>query len=240
MVECRGVALMLALALLPGIAVAGPVVPDRPGFSTGTYTVQPGTVQVEAGIQSSYGRNVGDPDSYTAPLLNLRTGLTENMEFNLLWDGVQVVEEQGRDVAYVMLGAKHRLVGSERYNFSLLGYLSVQENRLAPFLGLLWDRQLTEGTGLFGTLQFAQSVESGERKTNFQPAIGINFTHTGTLSTFVEVYSDMPLDAGQAASVFDAGIAWLPREHLQLDFNFGVSLDRRSEDFVGIGVAWSH
>ena len=234
----RGIAFLLAI--VSAIAKAGPVVPDRPGFSTGTYTVPPGGWQFEAGIQSSYGRNVGDPDSYTAPLFNLRTGLAENTEFNLLWDGVQVIEGQERDIAYAMLGAKHRLVESELYNFSLLGYLSLQEDRLAPFLGLLWDRQLKVGTGLFGTLQFATSVVSGERKTNFQPAIGVNFTHTEALSTFVEVYSDMPLDGGRAASVIDAGIAWLPREDLQLDFNFGISLDGRSEDFIGAGVAFRY
>ncbi len=116
----------------------------------------------------------------------------------------------------------------------------MQEDRLAPFLGLLWDRQLTEGTGLFGTLQLAQSVESGERNTNFQPAIGVSFTHTETLGTFIEVYSDTPLDGGRAASVFDAGIAWLSREDLQLDFNLGISLDDRSEDFIGAGVAWRY
>ena len=221
-------------------ASAAPVVPDRPGFSTGTYTVPPGAWQLEGGIQSSYARNAGDPDSYTAPLLNLRTGMTERTEFNLLWDGVRVVEGEGRDVAYVMVGAKHRLTGSDLFNLSALGYLSVQEGRLAPFLGLLWDRQLTERTGLFGTIQFATSVESGERKTNFQPAIGVNFSHTDTVSTFVEVYADIPLDGGQTASVIDAGIAWLPQENWQLDFNFGISLDGRSEDFIGAGLAWRY
>ena len=236
----KGRWIIFILTMLPAIGMAGLVVPDRPGFSTGTYTVSPDIWQFEAGIQSSYGNEVGDPDSYTAPLFNLRTGLTENTEFNLLWDGFQVVEGQGRDVAYAMLGIKHRVVESEQYNFSLLGYLSMQEERLAPFLGLLWDHQLTEGVGLFGTLQFAGSVESGERKANFQPAIGVSFTHTEALGTFIEVYSDIPLDGGRAASVFDAGIAWLPREDLQLDFNLGISLDGRSEGFIGAGVAWSY
>lgn len=232
----RGVAFILIL--LPTLGMSEQVVPDRPGFSTGTYTVLPGVWQFEVGIQNSYGENVGDPDSYTAPLFNLRTGLTENTEFNLLWDGIQVTDGGDRNSADVMFGAKHRLQESDVYNISLLGYLSVQENRLAPFLGLLWDHQLMEEIALFGTLQFATSVESGERKTNFQPAIGVNFSHTGALGTFIELYSDMPLDGGRAASVFDAGITWLPREDLQLDFNFGISLDGRSEDFIGAGVAW--
>jgi len=224
--------------LLAGPVTADPVVPDRPGFSTGTYTVQPGAMQVEMGVQNSYGRNIGDPDSYTAPLFNLRTGLTENTEFNLLWDGVRVVKGGGRDVAYVMLGAKHRLVESQLYNVSLLGYLSVQEDRLAPFLGLLWDRQLTETVGLFGTLQFAQSIESGERETNLQPAVGVNFSHTDRLGSYIEIYADAPLGGDRPATVFDAGLAWLARGDLQLDFNFGLSLDGRSEDFIGLGVAW--
>jgi len=220
--------------------MAGLVVPDRPGFSTGTFTVPPGAWQFEAGIQNSYGRNVGDPDSYTAPLFNLRTGLTANTEFNLLWDGVRVIEGQGRDIAYAMLGAKHRLTASDLYNLSLLGYLSLQEGRLAPFVGLLWDRQLTPRTGLFGTLQFITSVDSGAWEMNFQPAIGVSFSHTKVLGTFLEVYTDMPVDGSGAVSVFDAGIAWLLRDDLQLDFNFGVSLDGRSKDFIGAGVAWRY
>ncbi len=236
----KGRGILFILAMLPAVGMAGPVVPDRPGFSTGTYTVLPDAWQFEMGIQSSYSDKIGDPDSYTAPLFNLRTGLTENTEFNLLWDGFQVVEGQGRDVTYVMIGIKHRLVESELYNLSLLGYLSTQEDRLMPFLGLLWDRQLTEKTSLFGTFQFASSMEAGERKTNLQPAIGVNFTLTEVLATFIEFYSDMPLDGGQATSVFDAGIAWLPREDLQLDFNFGISFDGRSEDFIGAGVAWHY
>jgi len=225
------------LATLPLVLMAESVVPDRPGFSTGTYTVSPGGWQLEAGIQHSYGRNVGDPDSYTAPLLNLRTGLTQNTELNLLWDGIQFVEGQGQDEAYVMLGAKHRLIESDLYNFSLLGHLSLQEDHLTPFLGLLWDRKLTEKTGLFGTLQVATSIDAGKRRKNFQPAIGLNFSHTDNLSSFVELYADAPLNGDRQASVFDAGLAWMVHENLQLDFNFGLSMDSRSEDFAGFGLA---
>jgi len=118
---------------------------------------------------------------------------------------------------------------------SFIDYL--KHEVLVPFLGLLGDYQVMEEISLFGTWQFATFVELDTWKTNFQPAIDVNFTHTEAIGTFIEVYSDIPLDSGQVASVFDVGIVWLPRENLQLDFNFGVSLDDHRKNFVGIGIA---
>lgn len=231
-------ALLLLSGLLPVLGWAAPVVPDRPGFSTGTATVPPGAWQAEMGIQSSYGPRSGDPDSYTAPLLNLRTGLTASTEFNLLWDGIQVIDGSDRNSADVMLGTKHRLVNGSDLNVSLLGYVALQEGRLAPFLGLLWDHEVTSSIGLFGTLQVATVVEAGHRQWNFQPALGVSFTHGPQWSSFVEIYADRPLElASETATVMDAGLAWLPRKDVQLDINFGMALDNRSEDFVGTGVA---
>lgn len=228
----------LVTGLIPVLALAAPVVPDRPGFSTGTATLSPGAWQVEMGIQSSYGNRAGDPDSYTAPLLNLRRGLGPATEFNLLWDGVQVMEGGDEVTADPMFGAKHRLVTQDRYNISLLGYLSWQDDRLAPFLGLLWDRALTADVGLFGTLQVATGVEQGRLETYFQPAVGLSFAHGEQLGSFIEIYAERRLAAGsKTATVVDAGLAWLPKEDLQLDLNFGFSLDRRSDDFIGIGLA---
>lgn len=236
------------LLMLAGtVGWADEIVPDRPGFSTGTYTVAPGYVHIELGFQSSYGDHAGDPDSYTAPLINLRIGATETTEINLLWDGVNIVRDgngASRSTTDMLLGAKHRLYSSERYNISVLGYVSLptgngeDSGSFTPFLGLLWDHVLTPSITAFGTLQFISFVEEGRRSDNFQPSVGVSFTHTDTLSTYVEVYSDMPLNTDtDSAEVFDAGIAYLVTDDIQIDFNFGVSLDRRSGDFFGAGIA---
>lgn len=218
-------------------ATAIDVVPDRPGFSTGTYTVQPGIVQVEMGVQNSYGIKVGDPDTFTAPLLNIRTGLSQTTELNLLWDGINLIDGSTQEVSDAMFGLKHQLLVSNQLNLSMLGYLSVQKNEFVPFVALLWDHSLTGKLGFFGTLQLAQSIKENDRTTNFQPAIGMNFTHTGRLNGFVEVYSDRSLDNNSSSTSFNTGLAWLFRKDLQLDVNVGVSLDGSSEHFWGVGVA---
>ena len=239
--------LLSLLVLLPFNLQAAPIQPDRPGFSTGTYTVAPGKVNLEAGFQSSYGDNAGDPDSFTAPLINIRTGLTPSTELNLLLDG-WTREQSGSDTSIstsdILVGVKHRLLNREKYNLSLLGFVSLptgndpDSGNFTPFIGLLWDYEVSEEVGAFGTFQIISFVEDGERSNNFQPAIGLTFSHTDKLSTYVEYYRDMSLNIDTRDSdMFDAGIAYLINDDIQIDFNFGLSIDRISSDFIGAGFA---
>jgi len=234
-----------ALVLVPLIAVAtaanagDEVVADRPGFSTGTATVPPGAWQLEMGIQSSYGTRRGDPDSFTAPLLNVRVGIGPAMEINVLWDGMTLVDGDGDSVAAPLVGLKRRLVAGGPASLSFLGYLGSESGRAIGLAALLWDRELGGGLGLFGTVQVAVTAEDGEgRATVLQPALGLNIPGGARTSLFVEVYGEVPLDpGGRSSRMADAGVAWLPRPDVQLDLNFGVPLDGRGERFVGAGIA---
>ena len=244
---CKKNKLFVTLSLLfPTLLNAEPIQPDRPGFSTGTYTVAPGFSHIEMGVQTDYGNQLGDPDSYTAPLINYRTGLTPNTEFNLLWDGWSVVEgdRQNNTINDVFVGIKHRLVVSDLYNISVLGFLSLptgnstDAGHSTPFLGLLWDYAINDQILAFGTLQFISFVENEQRSNNFQPAIGFSFTHTETISTFIEYYNDISINLDtQKGRVVDTGIAYLLTPTIQLDFNAGFSLDKYSSDFMGVGIA---
>ncbi len=237
--------LAAGLVLIPLIAAAtaanaeDEVVADRPGFSTGTATVPPGAWQLEMGIQSSYGTRRGDPDSFTAPLLNVRVGIGRATEINVLWDGRTLVDGGEDSVSAPLVGLKRRLVDGGPASLSFLGYLGSESGRAIGLAALLWDRELESGLGLFGTVQVAVTAEDGEgRATVLQPALGLNVPRGRRTSLFVEVYGEAPLDpGGRPSRMMDAGVAWLPRPDVQLDLNFGVPLDGRSERFVGLGVA---
>ncbi len=241
----------LSALLFPGLSFSLPaetIQPDRPGFSTGTYTVAPGVTQLELGFQSDYGNNNGDPDTFTAPLINVRVGLTPATELNILVDGwsrERTNSGGATSSSDMLLGVKHRLIMAEQYNVSLLGYVSLptgnapDSGTLTPFLGLLWDYELDQNITAFGTLQFVSFVEGGQRSNNFQPAVGLSFSHTSKLSTYIEYYRDMSLNIRTARDVdmFDAGAAYLLTDNIQLDVNFGVSIDRYASDFFGAGFA---
>lgn len=229
------------------IVQADPIQPDRPGFSTGTYTVEPGMTHLELGFQSSYGNNAGDPDSFTAPLINVRVGLTPRTELNVLMDGWSREKANGKrntTTSDVLVGVKHRLVEEDIYNLSVLGFVSLPTGNspdsgyFTPFIGLLWDYELSSTVSAFGTLQLVSFVEDGQRSTNFQPAVGLSFTHTPKLSTYIEYYRDMSLNLStNDADTVDAGVAYLLTNDIQLDFNIGYAIDRETDDFIGAGFA---
>ena len=75
-----------------------PIVPDRPGFSTGTYTVKPGWFNVESGYQYAFNNNGINYTTQTVPLLNLRIGISPKAELNFLWDGWNIQDEDNVDV----------------------------------------------------------------------------------------------------------------------------------------------
>ncbi len=98
---------------LPSTVSAEPIQPDRPGFSTGTYTVEPGLAHLELGFQSDYGNKANEPDILTAPLLNLRVGLTPSTELNILlngWSRESTGNETNTTTSDVLVGAKYRQV----------------------------------------------------------------------------------------------------------------------------------
>jgi hypothetical protein len=239
--------LFLASYLSPLSLHAEAIQADRPGFSTGTYTVQPGVRHIEMGVQYDYADHLDEANSYTAPLLNFRMGINTETELNILWDGWSR-ESSGSQKKTVtsdmMLGIKQRLLSTDDYNISWLGYISLpvgnapNTGRFSPLIALLWDYNLTDTVSAFGTVQFVSFVEDKKRSNNFQPAVGLSFSHTDKISTYIEYYTDLSLNRGTPQiNLFDAGITYLLNDDIQLDFNFAVSTDRRSSDALGLGIA---
>lgn len=86
---------MKVLLILLGIGISvlqlsanDAIVPDRPGFSTGTQTVKPKMVNVELGYQYSYNNHTPQQSSQTLPQMLLRTGISGNAEVDL--DNVKI------------------------------------------------------------------------------------------------------------------------------------------------------
>lgn len=227
----------------------GPIIADRPGFSTGTYTVKPGKLNVEFGYQYAFNTHGVDRSTQTLPLLSLRAGLSPKIELDLLWEGWKIddADNQASDtsVADVSVGGKYRLHESDEYNLTLLGLLSLPigsspstSDNVDPLLGLLWDYPLSGQISLFSVVQASSFKFEGDRTYDAQVAIGASFSHTTRLGTFIEIYSILPSDTIlDDEFVIDAGVTYLWSRDVQLDINAGVGLNNSSDNFVGVGVA---
>jgi len=227
----------------------GPIVADRPGFSTGTYTVKPGKLNVELGYQYAFNTNGIDRSTQTHPLLTLRTGLSSKAELNLLWDGWNIDDADNQDsntsVADVSIGGKYRIHQSSKYNLTVLGLLSLPignspstSDGVDPLLGLLWDYALSSQVSLFGVVQASSYKYEGDRVYDAQVAVGASFIHTDGIGTIIELYSILPSEVKiDNEIVLDGGITYLLNKDLELDINAGIGLNDSSNNFIGFGIA---
>ena len=216
------------------------IIADRPGFSTGTYTVGQKNLNVELGY--NYTKN-----DQTLPLAVLRTGITDRLEFDMMYDGIMIQNNNTTSSwsSDVTIGVKYRLYESELYNltFMALTSLPMGDNRsissknTTPLMALLWDYTVSMDISLFGTLQGSTYYDK-EQIYDFQPAVGISMMHTKKLGSYIEYYSVIPSSKYQDnQQVIDGGIIYFISDDIQLDLNGGIGLNSVSDDFIGFGIA---
>lgn len=225
------------------------IVPDRPGFSTGTQTVKPAVVNVELGYQYSFNNYDSKPSSHTLPMMVLRTGLSDKSELDIQWDGVNVDKEEGQSKvtskADLSIGGKYKLVENERYNITSLGIVSLPtgtapstSDSTDPLIGVLWDYSISDSNTLFGTVQASSSKIDDHRVYDTQFAVGSSFSHTEAIGSFVEFYTIEPSKPNlHPTRVIDGGMTYLLTNDTQLDFSMGIGLTRYSSNFIGFGIA---
>lgn len=210
---------------------------DRPGLATGTYTVSPGFVAVEMGYQATFS---GEPagTNHSLPFLTFRTGLTQNLEFDIMWDG-WTFQEPRSSTSDVKVGLKYRLRETEELNLSLFGTTSpdISDSTFA----LLADFSLSEYVQFFGTAQIVTYQENSQRNYALEHAFGASFTHSPKLATFVEWGSTIPLEADmQTDHTIDFGVTYMVGESTQIDINAGLGLTDSNSHFIGVGIAFQY
>lgn len=233
----------------PLLAEDGSIAPDRPGLSTGTYTVSPGTIYIEAGYQYEFNRSGIDSATSTFPQLVLRTGITDKLELDILWDGFNRDNVQGfpneTSESDLTIGGKYRLFESDSFNLTLLGLITAPigsspstSDNTDPLLGLLWDYGLSDKVGLFGVLQSTRLEDENENSfTENQLGLGVSYSHTDKLASFIEYFTAIPQPSQQDEQhIIDGGVTYLYSDDIQLDVSAGVGLNDETSHFVSFGI----
>ncbi len=238
-------------------AQTNPIVPDRLGFSTGAaYTVKPGRLNIEFGYQYSFNNHNTDTSTHTTPLSNLRVGITKKIEFDLLWDGWNIDDQEDSNpetsVAGVSVGGKYWIVEIDKFNLTTLGLLSFPvgsspstSGHVDPRPGLLWDYSLSNSVSIFGDILANSDVTKGDRNYSIQSTVGVSFSHTSRLGTYLEYNSDIPLHTGGSSepgsssvqNMINGGATYLLTDDTQLDINAGVGLDSKTDHSIGTGIS---
>lgn len=214
-----------------------PFIPDRPGFSTGTYTIEPGRVYLELGYEYNFSSQNIKPNYHKIPQTNVRFGLLSKFEINVAWEGLKAANDL-RFTDGFSLGTKYALAKAHSYNISLLGkldFLNFTDGIIVePLLGLLWDYELKPHLETFGVLQFG--YENGDDFC-IEASLGLAFPLGKHLQIhseyFIRTYSQQSILSHNA----DIGITYLVADNIQIDASFATELTVNSFKHIGAGIS---
>lgn len=225
------------------------VVPDRPGLSTGTFTVNPGQYIAEMGVQSNFRRDGNQPNALAIPQLTIRGGVTDKLEWDIISNGAVLSDADGEPAVWsfsdISVGGKYSFVEASNWNLSALALVSLPvgskeatSDNVDPLVGLLWDASLSDSVSAFANVLMSSFEAEEGRIHDVQVALGLSFSHSQKVGSFVELFATKPYGNEPSTALVDAGITYLLKDTVQLDISAGVALNNDTDNFIGAGVAW--
>jgi hypothetical protein len=215
----------------------GPISPDRPGFSTGTHIIAPGSFQFELGYQIAFSGLEENNTFSNLPLTNLRFGIFEGLEINLMWAGINIpaILDNSYITDDLAFGVKYRLKESNSVNLSLLGLVNTNLNfEISPLVGLLWDYNISSTVSAFGVVQFGYAKDT---KSNCDLSLGLAYSANDKLGIFAEYYNNILLQYGSINHNGSVGITYLLNSNTQLDAYFETHFSTYSYRMIGVGYS---
>ena len=224
------------------LAQSDSIVPDRPGFSTGTFTVPVGQFYVETGYQFSF-RSSYDVRVSNIPALNIRTGLSSKSELFIEWDGIEIVHSENESESELpVIGSKYRLKQSDLFELTLVSTLTGSKSNdtfyVDPLIGLMWQRELTDRIEHFGGIQIESETEDSDREWLPALAAGLEFKMSDQINTFVEYYTIYSGSENDFYHATEIGVLYYPVPTFQIDFYGGIGFNEEIPHYVGAGVSF--
>lgn len=240
---------------------------DRPDATESPFTVDAGRVQVETGL-IGFSRSHADPngavsESYEFATTNVRVGLTDRVELNVVWQPYGITRTRQRaplgtlrdsGIGGLDLRAKVNLWGNDTFDrqgsaLALLPYVSLPTDRhngispeyvegglIVPLALKLSDKL---GLGLNGGVSWVRSDAASDHRAEYLASASLAYEWTDKLGTYYEVAARFNVDDPQSseAVLLGTGVTYALADNLQLDagVNIGVtSAADRINPFIGL------
>lgn len=224
---------------------------DRPGLADTSTVVGKGRFQIESGLQ--WEPNDGERSIFVPTLI--RIGLSNRFELRLesnTFTRVSFGDDSQSGLSPISIGAEAVVLEADdhRPGVGIIGRLSpksgtngFESNRMTGdvrvaadwALGGPWSLNPNVGVGWY---------EGNDRTfTTGLFALTLTYAPKPNVAWFVDAGGQTAeLDGGDASTIFDAGVAYIPQENWQFDISGGKRLLGRetSEGFISIGFAYRH
>lgn len=237
---------------------------DRPDTTESPFTVDTGHIQIETTL-FGHARSRADADgivtdTFEFATTNLRIGLTDSFEFNIVWQPYGIVDPRGdglpvqRGIGSVDLRAKVNLWGNDGpahpgdTALALLPYVTLPTDRNNGIgeeevaFGLIVPLAIELGNGFGLGLNGAVGFSREDRAADYDAAVltsaSLAYSWTDRLGSFAEaVWEFSRADQRGDVVSLNTGLTYALGEDWQLDAGINIGATRASDSiasFIGI------
>jgi len=227
----------------------GAVPSDRPGFGDTVSLVPKGYFEMESGLR--YDNNQGGGDSYTVPSsVLLRTGLTDNIEFRLGFDGYNFNKPGADGTGNASVGFKIHVADETTYTPAIsiqpsislpAGDDQVAASKSEPGVNFIWAKSVSDKIGVGGNVNLFERCDGsdGNRKLETAASISSSYSFSDRFGGYAEYYGIFSqVEGSKDVHAINGGVTFLATQHTQFDTFVGTGLnDSTSNVFAGVGIA---
>lgn len=237
---------------------------DRPDVTESPFTIDAGHVQIETTLLG-YTRSRRDAagvltDTYEFGTTNLRVGVTDRFELDLVWQPYGIVDPRGagttqRGIGSVDLRAKFNLWGNDGLAqpgdtaLALLPYVTlptddangVGATEMAFGLIVPFGIELGDGfgLGLNAAANFTRENSAGRYDAAILTSASLSYEWNDTLGSYAEVVWEFSRGTQGDIVTLDTGVTWALAEDLQFDVGINIGASRAADPiapFLGISA----
>jgi hypothetical protein len=226
-----------------------PLVTDRPDLTESPITVDAGHLQIESDVVVATWRDgtAGSPLSLDLLPTNMKIGLTENMDLQVLvpalgvvFDGSQAATPAAGDAG---LRLKWNLLGNdgEGVGVALMPWVFVGGGDLRPGAGIIVPVSIPLpadfGLGTMAVLNYVPTADGYDAEVIASASVG--HAIVGGLAGYLEVFGAARPISQAAELIASTGVTWLVTDDLQLDAGLrlpALTDDPRVETFLGVSA----
>ncbi len=236
---------MLAFSILHQ---AQTIITDRPDQTEASSTVPQGSLQIESGIFLGFtAEKTQSKRQLLAPTTLFRYGIAKGIEIRVLSQfeslNNQFTSTEVNGISDLELGTKTQIFQKEDVNteISFLSHLilpigseGLSSGNFGTINKISIAHDITDKVAVGYNLGY-NYFGTGDGDFTYSLALGISVTDK--VGIYLEPYGNL-VDFNNHFSNFDAGMTYLLRDNLQLDFSFGTGINH-TMNYLSTGFSWN-
>lgn len=222
------------------------IITDRPDQTESSSTVEQGSLQIESGILLGSAKDdLFSEEVFLAPTMLWRYGITNGVELRLLTEFASVKNKLNSQkingIADLQIGTKVQILKKKEINTEI-AFLShailptakdeLSLNEIGTINKLSISHVIKDNVGLGYNIGY-DYFGYGNGDFTYSLAVGIGITDA--FGFYLEPYGAI-VDFETHEASFDAGIAYLLQDNVQLDFSFGTGINH-TMNYISVGCS---